>query len=330
MTKTVQYDPKMLQDIFEAAAILRNGGCVAFPTETVYGLGVDATNAAAVQRAFVAKGRPSNNPLIVHLHSPSQMNLYCHSVPEIAYRFIEHFCPGPLTIVLPRRDSIVNLVTAGLNTVAIRFPKHEIAQALLREANLPIAAPSANLSGRPSATTWQAVIDDLGGRIDGVLCGEPCDIGIESTVVDVTREYPTVLRCGGVTFEQLREVAPNVMMHDNQIDASVNSPGLRHRHYQPAARVVLIDSLSEVHRTLDAFDNHIRLAYIGIDRLPDSIESKFTKLNYCDNEAEYASCLFSFFRECDHLGIETILCQGVDETGIGRALMDRIRRASGD
>ncbi|MCY2976351.1 MAG: L-threonylcarbamoyladenylate synthase [Planctomycetota bacterium] len=328
MTRTAQYDPTRLQDIIEAATVLRNGGCVAFPTETVFGLGVDATNSIAVQRAFAAKGRPSDNPLIVHLHTPSQMDLYCHSISEVAYKLIDRFCPGPLTIVLPRRDSIATSVTAGLETVAIRFPKHEVAQALLREINLPIAAPSANLSGRPSATTWQAVIEDLDGRIDGVVCGEPCEIGIESTVVDVTRELPTVLRCGGVTLEQLREVIPEVAMHDQQIDSSVNSPGLRHRHYQPTAKVVLINSATEIDRATKTFDNDLRCGYLGIEKIPGAIASKLTHICYCDNEADYANSLFRFFRECDNLEVQLILCQGVDDTGLGRALMDRIRRAS--
>lgn len=329
MTRTSRYDPTRLQDIIEAATVLRNGGCVAFPTETVFGLGVDATNADAVERAFIAKGRPSDNPLIVHLHSPSQMDLYCHSIPKVAFKLIDHFCPGPLTIVLPRRDTIATTVTAGLDTVAIRFPKHEVAHALLREVNLPIAAPSANLSGRPSATTWQAVIEDLNGRIDGVVCGVPCDIGIESTVVDVTREFPTVLRCGGVTLEQLRGIIPETVMHNQQIDSSVNSPGLRHRHYQPTAKVVLIDPADEIERVTRTFDNYARCAYLGIEKIPDTIASKLTHICYCDNEADYATSLFRFFRECDNLEVQLIMCQGVKDTGIGRALMDRIRRASG-
>ncbi len=329
MTQTAQYDPSRLQDIVEAATVLRNGGCVAFPTETVFGLGVDATNPNAVQRAFVAKGRPSDNPLIVHLHSPSQMDLYCHSIPDIAYKLIEHFCPGPLTIVLPRRDSIAMSVTAGLDTVAIRFPNHEVAQRLLREVNLPIAAPSANRSGRPSATTWQAVIEDLDGLIDGVVCGEPCGIGIESTVVDVTRANPTVLRCGGVTLEQLHDVVPNIVMHNQQVDSSVNSPGLRHRHYQPTAKVVLVDSVSEMDHASNFFESDLRCAYLGINKLSEAITSKLVHYSYCNNEADYATALFRFFRECDNLGVQLILCQVVDEIGIGRALMDRIRRASG-
>jgi L-threonylcarbamoyladenylate synthase len=329
MTRTTQYDPSRLQDIIEAATVLRNGGCVAFPTETVFGLGVDATNPNAVQRAFVAKGRPSDNPLIVHLHSTSQIDLYCHSIPEIAYKLIEQFCPGPLTIVLPRRDSIATSVTAGLDTVAIRFPDHAVAQRLLREVNLPIAAPSANRSGRPSATTWQAVIEDLDGLIDGVVCGEPCDIGIESTVVDVTRANPTVLRCGGVTLEQLRGVVPNIVMHNQQVDSSVNSPGLRHRHYQPTAKVVLIDSLSDIDPASNFFESDLRCAYLGINKLSEAIASKLVHYSYCNNEADYATVLFRFFRECDNLGVQLILCQAVNEIGIGRALMDRIRRASG-
>ena len=191
-----------VSDIDAAAELLRSGELVAFPTETVYGLGANALSEAAVQRIFVAKGRPSDNPLIVHIASRTQLEHLVTSIPEVATRLMDQFWPGPLTIVLPKRPEVPNLVTAGLNTVAVRMPNHLIAIELIGQAGVPLAAPSANRSGRPSATTWQAVSEDLDGRIAGIICGEPTDFGLESTVVDVNSEQPRLLRPGGITFEQ--------------------------------------------------------------------------------------------------------------------------------
>lgn len=327
MGTTFKLDPSLDSDIALASQMLHGGACVAFPTETVYGLGVDATNESAVRKAFEAKGRPSDNPLIVHLHSTSQLELYCHSISDIAYRLIEEFCPGPLTIVLPRRESIASIVTAGLSSVAIRFPSHSVAQRLLRKCELPIAAPSANRSGRPSATTWQAVLEDLEGRIDGVLCDEPCLIGIESTVVDVTHNIPIVLRSGRVSIEQLRKVSSNIRLNQHANDALANSPGLRHKHYQPSAKVILIEDVL-LGQAFAGSDPAVSEAYIGISRLSRMDEQRFLRIQYCQSVDDYAARLFSYFRECDAIGIEAIHCESVNENGIGRALMDRLRRAS--
>jgi len=323
---TVKLDPQSDADIAFAAKNLRAGGCIAFPTETVYGLGVDATSNIAVQKVFTAKGRPSDNPLIIHLHSQTQLELYCHSIPDLAYKLFEQFCPGPLTIVLPRRDSIASLVSAGLDTVAVRFPKHAVAQRLLEAIGLPLAAPSANRSGRPSATTWQAVLEDLDGKIDGILCGEPCRIGLESTVIDLTRGIPTVLRSGGVTFEQLREVCSSICSNAKSNDPLANSPGLRHRHYQPTAKVVLVD-VQAIAKTLSD-QSAIDAAYIGIGRLREVDEGCFARIVYCCDLEDYATRLFAYFRECDSAGIQKIFCESVHELGIGQALMDRLRRAA--
>ncbi len=331
MKQTLRLDPHREPDLRTAADLLRGGGCVAFPTETVYGLGVDATSQAAVKRAFVAKGRPADNPLIVHLHCRNQLELYCHSVPAIAYSLMERFCPGALTLVLPKRSSIVDAVTAGLETVAVRFPAHATARAILQMADVPVAAPSANRSGRPSGTTWQSVLEDLDGRIDAVVCDAPCHIGIESTVVDVTGAEPVVLRCGSVSIQQLLEVCKDLRTLGQVIDPTVNSPGLRHRHYQPTGRVVLVSDLLDLQCQLSSAESSLGWGFIGLEALPGlNLGAGNCKASICENVDHYARQIFSFFRECDSLGIGTIYCQCVPDHGIGQALMDRLKRAASE
>ncbi len=328
------------EECVQAANILKRGGTVAFPTETVYGLGADATRSSAIEAIFHAKGRPSDNPLIVHLRHPDQLSDYCRPISSLAYRLMESFCPGPLTLVLPKKRSIVDSVTAGLNTVAVRFPSHPTAQRILEAADLPIAAPSANRSGRPSSTSWQAVLDDLDGRIDAVVCDGSTDIGLESTVLDVSGFVPIVLRHGSITLEQLQEIEPSTRLRAASDLTSTNSPGLRHRHYQPRARVVLCDSPNEVAEPVPvtsfsggrAVDEESkcssggRNAYIGLSEPAPGLH--FAMQRHCRDVEDYARSLFDFFRQCDSVGIANIYCQRVDEIGLGRAIMDRVRRAA--
>jgi L-threonylcarbamoyladenylate synthase len=317
----------------QAAKILKRGGTVAFPTETVYGLGADATRSTSIDAIFRAKGRPSDNPLIVHLHHPDQLGFYCQPISSLAYELIAKFCPGPLTLVLAKKPSIVDSVTAGLSTVAIRFPSHPTAQRILEAVDLPIAAPSANRSGSPSATSWQAVLEDLDGRIDAVVCDGSAAIGLESTVLDLSGLRPVVLRHGAVTLEQLRAIEPSVSLHTPSETHVVNSPGLRHRHYQPRAQVVLCHSPSDL-VDADSHASHLpnqtgseeRIAYIGLSEFESS--QRFAMQQRCSDVAEYASRLFDFFRQCDAHNIQRIYCQRVDESGLGRAVMDRLGRAS--
>ncbi len=315
---TLRLDP---DQYFQAADMLKRGGTVAFPTETVYGLGADATNALAIEAIFAAKGRPSDNPLIIHLRHQDQLHDYCEEIPPIAYQLMKVFCPGPITFVLPKKPSIVDSVTAGMNTVAVRFPSHPTAQRILAAAGLPIAAPSANRSGRPSATTWQAVVEDLDGRVDAIVCDLPTDIGLESTVLDLSSATPMVLRCGAITLEQLQSVEPTIILRSDVNLASVNSPGLRHRHYQPRAKVVLCDSPNQ----MPVIATH-SLAYIGLESI--DMSRQFTMSKQCHDVDEYARSLFDFFRQCDAANIETIGCQRVEAIGLGRAVMDRLRRAA--
>ena len=311
--------PILSRDPQQAAGILRAGGLVAFPTETVYGLGVDATHSAAVARLFAAKGRPSDNPLIVHLAEPAQLPLAAREVPTSARLLLERFAPGPLTVVVPKQPSIVAAVTAGLDTVGVRIPDNEIARDMLRCAQLPIAAPSANQSGRPSTTTSASVLEEFEGRIDLVLEGQPSRIGLESTVVDCVASPPRVLRPGAITQEQLREVIPQIVVAGPSGNALENSPGRRHRHYQPQARVLLFNRPEEI--SIDP-----RGAYVGLQ--PHPAGSQFAMHQTFGSPEAYAAAFYETLRRTDRLGLERIYCQMVSPTGIGAALMDRLSRAA--
>ncbi|MHB1049287.1 MAG: L-threonylcarbamoyladenylate synthase [Bacteroidota bacterium] len=290
---------------------------VAFPTETVYGLGANAFDAEAVKKIFVAKGRPSDNPLIVHIGDLGQLPSVVSSIPSYAEKLMAEFFPGPLTLVLPKNKKISSAATAGLTTVGVRIPKHSVAQKFLLECGVPVAAPSANLSGKPSPTTWQAVKQDLNGRISCILKGNPTRYGVESTVVDCTGSSPLILRSGGVTLEQLRKFIPSVRLAKHH-NGSVRSPGIKYRHYSPLAYIFIVSSVDE---TIPIKNS----AYIGLRPVG---RSRFGLKKICRTTDEYARSLFHFFRQCDAAGIDTIYCESVSEDGIGLALMDRIRKAS--
>lgn len=301
-------------DATEAARMIRRGGLVAFPTETVYGLGADAFNATSVAKIFEAKKRPADNPLIAHVGGLDQIERLVARITPSARHFIDAFFPGPLTIVLERSKMVPDIATAGLDTVGVRMPRHKLAREFLANCGVPVVAPSANLSGRPSPTNWIAVDEDLGGRIDCILKGEPTEIGLESTVVDCTGEFPLLLRAGAVSLEQLRAVEPRTRLYVPAGDEAVRSPGLKHKHYAPKAKIVIGVGP----------DRSSRSAFIGTVRPPGDFEL----VRICADEEEYARTLFAFFRECDRAGVELIFCEPVDETGIGRALMDRLQRAA--
>lgn len=303
-------------DASVAAEIIRRGGIVAFPTETVYGLGANVFNEAAITRIFEAKQRPQDNPLIAHIGSIDQIELLAVRVPDFARVLINTFFPGPLTLVFPRRDEVPTVATAGLDSVGIRMPRNELARKFLEACGTPVVAPSANLSGRPSPTTWEAVYEDLNGRVDCILQGDATEIGLESTVVDCTCDRPVVLRQGSVTLEDIRLVVPEAVANDS-IEAERKSPGLRHKHYAPNATVVMIDAATNI-------DDAETAAYIGLsDR-----DEPFASEQIASDAAEYAHLLFEFFRECEREGIRKIYCETVEESGIGSALMDRVRRAA--
>lgn len=302
--------------IVRASEIILENNLVAFPTETVYGLGANAFHSDAVKKIFEAKGRPSDNPLIVHIAETGQLPTVVAKIPSFAEKLIVEFFPGPLTLVLPKNKKISPLVTAKLQTVGVRIPQHSIARKFLKECGVPVAAPSANISGKPSPTTWQAVRDDLNGKIPCILKGNPSLIGVESTVVDCTGTSPVILRAGGITLEQLRETIPSTRI--GKLRGPVKSPGVKYRHYSPLAYVFIVSGVDETVPMK-------RSAYIGLQKVGRTF---FGLKKICRSEKEYAHSLFHFFRECDARKIETIYCEQVSEDGIGLALMDRIRKAA--
>ena len=304
----------------KAAHFITEGEVVAFPTETVYGLGAAAFDAEAIAKVFAAKRRPADNPLIAHIAELAQINLLVTKVTSAAEKFIEAFFPGPLTLVLPKREAVPDIASAGLDTIGVRMPRHPTTREFLRACGVPVVAPSANLSGRPSPTTWQAVRDDMDGRISCILEGDQTEVGLESTVVDCTGRAPTVLRAGAITLEELRLIVHATRLRTDDA-TEARSPGLKHRHYSPTARVVVVTQLADAAPAHDA-------AYIGLDALSPAAAKIFSQVLVCRNIEEYARSLFHFFRRCDAAGVKTIYCQSVGEAGLGLALMDRINRAA--
>lgn len=303
----------------EAAAVLRDGGLVAFPTETVYGLGADAFQPAAVRRIFEAKERPANNPLIVHLHARTQLSDVVASVPPVAEALMERFWPGPLTLILPKHPDLPKIVTAGLKTVGVRRPRLPLTQRFLAACDTPVPAPSANRSGRPSPTHWRAVAADLEGRIECILQGGRTEAGLESTVVDCTTVPPAVLRPGAISVEAVRECVGRASVPPPDDSTAPRSPGTQHRHYAPAAQVRLVDTPAEAVPA----PAH---AYIGLDAPADP--AAFARTHVAADCAAYAHDLFHYFRACDAAGMAIIFAQTVPPAGLGRALNDRLRRAA--
>ncbi|MDW8020123.1 MAG: L-threonylcarbamoyladenylate synthase [Chloroherpetonaceae bacterium] len=311
---------KITTSVLEAARFILKGELVAFPTETVYGLGANVFEEEAIRKIFAVKGRPADNPLIVHIAHFSELGILAKRITKYAEKFIEHFFPGPLTVILPRSKFVPKVVSAGLDTVAVRMPAHQVAHRFLEACGVSIAAPSANLSGKPSPTTWQAVKADLGGKISCILKDEQSQIGLESTVVDCTGNTPLVMRLGAVTLEDLQVVVPETKLYKPKNLKAPKSPGMKYRHYAPDAPLTIITSPAEI-----ASPNSTA-AYIGLDALPKGIE--VAKKKICTSLQEYAHSLYRFLRECDQRGIERIYCQAVPEQGIGLAIMDRLRKAA--
>jgi L-threonylcarbamoyladenylate synthase len=309
----------LTRDPAAAAGFIKNGGTCAFPTETVYGLGANAFDKSAVAKIFEAKQRPADNPLIAHISDLDQIRQLASEITPSAEKLIEAFFPGPLTVVLPKEPAVPMLATAGLETIGIRMPSFSLAHKFLELCGVPVVAPSANLSGRPSPTTWQAVYEDLNGRIDCLLQGDATEIGLESTVVDCTSQIPILLRLGSVSIEQIRTVVPELAIAAVDAEESARSPGMKHRHYSPKGDVILVDSVITDGIQTDS-------AYIGLNEKVAS--GHFVLAKCCKSIEDYAHSLFEFFRECDRRGIATIYCQIVPEIGIGSALMDRLRRAA--
>ena len=323
-----------------AAQVIEQGGLVAFPTETVYGLGADALNPIAVAQIFAAKQRPASDPLIVHIHAREQLAQVARNVPPIAHQLADAFWPGALTLVLAKHPDVPMAVTAGNDTIAVRMPDHPVARALLRKADTPIAAPSANRFSRPSATTADHVMQDLDGHVDVILDGGATTIGLESTIVDLVAPVPAVLRAGGISLEQLRAHLPTLAYRPRHIDeddasASVPAPGNLLKHYSPTAQIIVYEgeqaSVQQIIRetaeqyALDGQSVGIlaldadALAYRGI---------KATIILLGADLQAMAATLFAGLRELDAAGVDVILASAPPQTGIGVALYDRLLRAA--
>jgi L-threonylcarbamoyladenylate synthase len=307
----------LTRSAIEAAAFIQRGGIVAFPTETVYGLGASVFDETAIQKIFEAKKRPVDNPLIAHVSSADQIEALTLEIPVAAKTLIDSCFPGPLTVVLRKSSRVPLIATAGLETIGVRMPRLAIANEFLAACGVPLVAPSANVSGRPSPTTWQAVVEDLDGRVDCILQGDATEIGLESTVVDCTTDPPLLLRQGAVSLDSLTAIVPGIRVSGSDDGDAPRSPGLKHKHYSPCARVVVAD----IAHPISATGND---AFIGISK--PSMKFKLSKI--CNSVEDYAGSLFEFFRECDRSGIDRIFCEPVSEDGIGAAVMDRIRRAA--
>ena len=332
-TFVIKVNPRAPQKrlILTAAEVLRRGGLVAFPTETVYGLGADALNADAVKQIFVAKGRPLDNPIIVHVASAADLDRLAENVPEEARRLVDRFWPGPLTLILRRSGLVPDGVTGGLDTVAVRMPRNSIALALIRALGRPVAAPSANLSGRPSGTTAGHVLQDFAGKIDMVLDGGPVPVGVESTVLDLSRRPPAILRPGAVTPEDLAPLLGRVVMGRGR-GGSRRSPGTRYRHYSPRARVTLVEpnDRETIAQLLHEFGRNKRKVAVLAAGHPFAGAGKARPVvrQMPQDLGEYARRIFAVLREMDELAVDEIIIEKIEEKGIGVAIMDRLKRAA--
>ena len=317
-----------------AAAIIKNGGLVAIPTETVYGLGADGLNEAAVAKIFEAKGRPQDNPLILHVADATDMEKFCHSIPKAAYDLADAFWPGPLTMVLPARDSVPKRTTAGLSTVAVRCPDCEITRNIIRLSGVPIAAPSANISGKPSTTTAEHVLHDHDGKIDAIVDGGACRVGVESTIVDLTDERPRLLRPGGITPEQLLAVLGDLVV-DKAVtaqidkDAVVKAPGMKYRHYAPSEPVVIVAGSREKAAA------YIRKHFEPGDRVL-CFEEELPLYEGCNplsygreaNVETLSAGLFAALRELDDPSIHQVYARCPEGGGVAYAVQNRLKKAA--
>lgn len=316
--------------IREAALWIKKGEVIAFPTETVYGLGGDAQNDEAVEKIFQAKGRPGDNPLIVHIGKKEQLDTLATSLSPLTEQLIDRFWPGPLTVIVPKKGGISSRVTAGLSTVAVRMPAHPVALALLQAANVPIAAPSANRSGRPSPTKASHVLEDLEGKIKGVIDGGEAGYGVESTVVEVKEDVVWILRPGGVTKEELIEVVgKNCVKEATTSSRAPKSPGMKYRHYAPNTPLLLINEKEalreEVVRRQEAGETVAVMARESMR--PFCKEANHFVSLGCSLE-EVAASLYDQLRRADRAGADVILCETFPNRGLGRAIMNRLEKAT--
>ena len=327
------------QKLQQAAEILKRGGLLGIPTETVYGLGANGLNETAVANIFKAKGRPQDNPLILHIPDAGWLDRYCTDIPDSAYVLAAKFWPGPLTMILKRKAIVPDIVTANLDTVGMRCPDHTLCRKIIAAADVPVAAPSGNTSGRPSPTTAAHMLEDMNGKIDAIMEGGACNVGVESTIIDLTCTPPRLLRPGGVTLEQLREVLGNV-----EVDAAVTrilqagekprAPGMKYRHYAPEAPVTVVTG--DPDKGADYIASHVR-AGDGVICF-DEYAAQFRGLTGADlvmplgpaaDKGEQARRVFDALRKFDHTDAAAIWAQCPDASGIGLAIANRLNKAAG-
>ncbi len=327
-TKLFEYNEDGVREVGE---ILYNGGIAGIPTETVYGLAANAFDGEAVAKIFRAKGRPQDNPLIVHICDISQLDGIVSELPEGALALAEKFWPGPLSIIMPKGEKIPDEVSCGLDTVAVRMPSHPAARDIIKAAGVPLAAPSANLSGSPSPTTAKHVIDDMWGRADAILDGGSCDVGVESTVVSLVGEKPRLLRPGGISLEQLESVLGEVevdsaVLSELQENAKAASPGMKYKHYSPKARVIIVKgSFENYRRFVSGKKNCAALCFDGEGAM---LNIPFIEIGREHDSSAQAHLLFEALRSLDDMGVETAYARCPDTDGVGLAVINRLLRAA--
>lgn len=336
--KDINRDIKHLE---EAAKIIKDGGVGAFPTETVYGLGANALDGNAVTKIFKAKGRPQDNPLIIHISNKNDIEKYVEEVPEYSKKLIDKFWPGPLTIIFKKKDIISDITSAGLDTVGVRMPNDEVALKLIELSGVPIAAPSANISGRPSPTDVERCEQDLNGKVDFILGAEKSEIGVESTIVDATGKHLCILRPGGITIEMLREVDEKVYI-DKAILSTLNdnvipkAPGMKYKHYAPKAKVrmvqgpinKMVEKINEmVHNYID---EDLKVGIMATDETMDMYNVGIVKsLGTREDLTSVTKNLFEMLRSFDDLGVHVIITEAFDEEGLGFTIMNRLKKSCG-
>lgn len=332
---TILFTENTKENIVKAAEIIRRGGLLGIPTETVYGLGANALNADACRRIYEAKGRPQDNPLIIHVPDASWLSRYCEKVPESAYRLAEAFWPGPLTMILLKKEIVPYRTTGGLETVGVRCPNHPVTLAVIAAADVPIAAPSGNTSGRPSPTSAADMLEDMDGKIDGIFDGGPCGVGVESTIIDLTCQPPRLLRAGGLPLEELERVLGTVLV-DKCITQLMTdgerpcAPGMKYRHYAPKAPVTVVTG-----------DGKKSAAYIAA-HAPEGagvicfseFRAQFPgcvvhELGPEGDKSEQARRVFDALREFDATDVTEIFAQCPDDAGLGLAIGNRLKKAAG-
>jgi L-threonylcarbamoyladenylate synthase len=344
-TRVLSVDGKTPQPevIAQAATVIQRGGLVAFPTETVYGLGADALNPDAIARIFAAKQRPADDPIIAHIARVQDLSRLAVNIPDSAYKLAQMFWYGPLTMILKRADHVPATLSSGLPTVAVRMPSHPVARALIMAAGTPIAAPSANTFTRPSSTEAAHVVEDLNGRVDLILDGGKTTIGIESTVIDMTRDVPTVLRPGGVLIEDLRRVLPEVAMLNRRFDEPNDhneaspSPGMMSKHYSPRAQVLLYDGnaaavLARMHAVAtEMVADHKRVGILTTDEEAATFTDTGARIISMGSRADIhqiAHVLFGAMRALDAQQVDKIMVRVYTREGLGAAVWDRLLRAA--